>query len=113
MQSVWQKAVFCFKKVKTTRKSTDAKGCFGQKPLSLLIVYSKTTVTVVGPVPASKKLSALMQSDSVIIIPTYNEKENIRNIITAVFDLNGPYDVLVIDDCSPDGTAEIVKGMQG
>ena len=79
----------------------------------MLIVYSKTTVTVVGPVPASKKLSALMQSDSVIIIPTYNEKENIRNIITAVFDLNGPYDVLVIDDGSPDGTAEIVKGMQG
>ena len=68
---------------------------------------------MVGPVPASKKLSALMQSDSVIIIPTYNEKENIRNIITAVFDLNGPYDVLVIDDGSPDGTAEIVKGMQG
>ena len=68
---------------------------------------------MVGPVPASKKISALMQSDSVIIIPTYNEKENIRNIITAVFDLNGPYDVLVIDDGSPDGTAEIVKGMQG
>ena len=54
-----------------------------------------------------------MQSDSVIIIPTYNEKENIRNIITAIFDLNGPYDVLIIDDGSPDGTAGIVKTMQG
>lgn len=53
-----------------------------------------------------------MQSDSVIIIPTYNEKENIRNIITAIFDLNGSYDVLVIDDGSPDGTASIVKTMQ-
>ncbi|MCH5179092.1 MAG: polyprenol monophosphomannose synthase [Prevotellaceae bacterium] len=54
-----------------------------------------------------------MQSDSVIIIPTYNEKENIRNIITAIFGLGGPYDVLVIDDGSPDGTASIVKAMQG
>lgn len=54
-----------------------------------------------------------MESDSIIIIPTYNEKENIRNIITAVFNLNGPYDILVIDDGSPDGTASIVKQMQG
>lgn len=54
-----------------------------------------------------------MQSDSVIIIPTYNEKENIRNIISAIFDLDGPYDILVIDDGSPDGTAQIVKQVQG
>lgn len=54
-----------------------------------------------------------MESDSIIIIPTYNEKENIRNIITAVFNLHGPYDILVIDDGSPDGTAAIVKQMQG
>jgi dolichol-phosphate mannosyltransferase len=54
-----------------------------------------------------------MQPDSVIVIPTYNEKENIRNIITAIFDLGGAYDVLVIDDGSPDGTADIVRGMQG
>ena len=54
-----------------------------------------------------------MQSDSVIIIPTYNEKENIRNIITAIFDLNGPYDILIVDDGSPDGTAAIVKEIQG
>ena len=53
-----------------------------------------------------------MQSDSIIIIPTYNEKENIRNIITAIFDLGGSYDILVIDDGSPDGTAAIVKQMQ-
>ena len=50
-----------------------------------------------------------MQSDSIIIIPTYNEKENIRNIITAIFDLGGSYDILVIDDGSPDGTADVVK----
>ena len=54
-----------------------------------------------------------MQSDSIIIIPTYNELENIRNIITAVFELDGAYDVLVIDDGSPDGTASIVREMQG
>ena len=51
-------------------------------------------------------------SDSIIIIPTYNEQENIRNIITAVFELDGPYDILIIDDGSPDGTADIVKEMQ-
>ena len=52
-------------------------------------------------------------SDSIIIIPTYNEQENIRNIITAVFELDGSYDILIIDDGSPDGTADIVKEMQG
>ena len=48
------------------------------------------------------------KSDSVVIIPTYNEKENIRNIINAVFELPHSFDVLVIDDNSPDGTASIV-----
>ena len=52
-------------------------------------------------------------ADSIIIIPTYNEQENIRNIITAVFELEGSYDILIIDDGSPDGTADIVKEMQG
>ena len=47
--------------------------------------------------------------DSVIIIPTYNEKENISNIIHAIFDLPEAFDILVIDDGSPDGTAQIVK----
>lgn len=48
----------------------------------------------------------------VIIIPTYNEKENIENIIRAVRALDGDYHVLVIDDGSPDGTAAIVKRLQ-
>ena len=52
-----------------------------------------------------------MKSDSVIIIPTYNEKENIEAIIRAVTSLEKPFDVLVIDDGSPDGTADIVKGL--
>ena len=51
-------------------------------------------------------------SDSVIIIPTYNEKENIEAIIRAVFALSVPFHILVIDDNSPDGTAAIVKGLQ-
>lgn len=57
-------------------------------------------------------MTGLKSSDSVVIIPTYNEKENIRNIISAVFELPHPFDVLIIDDNSPDGTAAIVKEMQ-
>ena len=50
-------------------------------------------------------------SDSIIIIPTYNEKENIEKIIRAVFGLEKQFHILVIDDGSPDGTAQIVKGL--
>ena len=57
-------------------------------------------------------MSLEKKSDSVVIIPTYNEKENIRNIIEAVFELPQSFDVLIIDDNSPDGTAGIVKEMQ-
>ncbi|HON18291.1 MAG TPA: polyprenol monophosphomannose synthase [Salinivirgaceae bacterium] len=48
---------------------------------------------------------------SIVIIPTYNEKENIQAIIEAVFNLNKGYHILVVEDNSPDGTAEIVKGL--
>ena len=51
-------------------------------------------------------------SDSIVIIPTYNEKENIENIIKAAFQLEKDFDVLIIDDGSPDGTANIVKNLQ-
>lgn len=47
-----------------------------------------------------------------VIIPTYNEKENIREIIAAVFALPGNFHVLIIDDGSPDGTAALVKEAQ-
>lgn len=50
-------------------------------------------------------------SDSIVIIPTYNEKENIEKIIRAVFGLDKCFHILVIDDGSPDGTAKIVKGL--
>jgi len=49
--------------------------------------------------------------DALVIIPTYNEKENIVRIIEAVMHQDYPFDVLIIDDSSPDGTAEIVEGM--
>jgi dolichol-phosphate mannosyltransferase len=49
--------------------------------------------------------------EKLVIIPTYNEKENIAAIISAVFSLQQDYHVLVIDDGSPDGTAAIVRAM--
>jgi len=51
-------------------------------------------------------------SDSIVIIPTYNEKENIENIIRKVFSLPDLFHILVVDDGSPDGTAGIVKNLQ-
>ena len=51
-------------------------------------------------------------SNNLVIIPTYNEKENIEKIIRAVFSLPEGFDVLIIDDGSPDGTASIVKHLQ-
>ncbi|MGB0932346.1 MAG: polyprenol monophosphomannose synthase [Chitinophagales bacterium] len=50
-------------------------------------------------------------SDSIVIIPTYNEKENIANIIEAVFALPKDFHILIVDDGSPDGTATIVHSM--
>ena len=52
-------------------------------------------------------------SKNLVIIPTYNEKENIENIIRAVQAQPVPFHVLVVDDGSPDGTANIVKRLQG
>lgn len=54
----------------------------------------------------------MQASDSIVIIPTYNEKENIENIIRAVFGLEKIFHILVIEDGSPDGTAAIVKRLQ-
>jgi len=48
-------------------------------------------------------------SDSLIIIPTYNEKENIEKMIRTIFSLEKEFHLLVVDDGSPDGTADIVK----
>lgn len=56
-------------------------------------------------------MSGIKRADSVVLIPTYNEKENIKNIIEVVLSLEHQFDILVIDDNSPDGTAKIVKDM--
>lgn len=51
-------------------------------------------------------------NDRLVIIPTYNEKENIGKIIRYVFSLEPSFDILIIDDNSPDGTADIVRQLQ-
>ena len=51
-------------------------------------------------------------SDTLVIIPTYNEKENIEPIVRKVFSLKKAFHILVVDDNSPDGTAQIVKNLQ-
>ncbi len=51
-------------------------------------------------------------SNTLVIIPTYNEKENIEAIIRAVFSQKKQFDILVVDDSSPDGTGEIVRNLQ-
>lgn len=48
-------------------------------------------------------------NDSIVIIPTYNEKENIESILEAVFSLPQPFDILIVDDNSPDGTGALVE----
>lgn len=54
----------------------------------------------------------MKKSDSVVIIPTYNEKENVESIVRAVLALEHGFHILIIDDGSPDGTADIVKRLQ-
>lgn len=51
-------------------------------------------------------------NNGIVIIPTYNEKENIEQIIRAVFALPVAFHILIVDDASPDGTAAIVKRLQ-
>lgn len=52
-------------------------------------------------------------AEKLVVIPTYNEKENIEKITRKVFSLEGDFHILVVDDGSPDGTADIVKTLQG
>ena len=50
-------------------------------------------------------------TDSLVIIPTYNEKENVEKMLETVMSLEYPFDVLIVDDGSPDGTARLVEEM--
>ena len=53
-----------------------------------------------------------MSSKSLIIIPTYNERDNVNAIIDAILNLDNDFNLLIVDDNSPDGTANIVRGLQ-
>ncbi|WP_194774459.1 polyprenol monophosphomannose synthase [Pararhodonellum marinum] len=53
-----------------------------------------------------------MKKEKLVIVPTYNEKENIPELITAIMDLPGAFELLVVDDGSPDGTGHLVKEAQ-
>jgi len=59
-----------------------------------------------------KLLQNPIVSKNIVIIPTYNESENVADMIKAVFALPVPFDILVVDDNSPDGTGQIVKALQ-
>ncbi|MDK2978198.1 MAG: dolichol-phosphate mannosyltransferase [Bacteroidales bacterium] len=54
----------------------------------------------------------MSNTKNLVIIPTYNEKENIEKMITYIFSLSVPFELLIIDDHSPDGTADIIKKLQ-
>jgi dolichol-phosphate mannosyltransferase len=62
--------------------------------------------------PFSNYLRSSYMKNNLVIIPTYNEKENIEAIIRAVFSLPDRFDILIVDDNSPDGTAEIVENLK-
>lgn len=51
-------------------------------------------------------------SEALVVVPTYNEKENIERLVRNIFSLQREFDVLVVDDNSPDGTADVVKSLQ-
>lgn len=57
-------------------------------------------------------MNQIINMSNLVIIPTYNEKENIEKIILKVFSLENDFHILIVDDGSPDGTADIVKSLQ-
>ena len=81
----------------------------GRGRCSFSVDFLPTTAMCTVVVFQSTNQKFLFMSDSIVIIPTYNEKENIENIIRAVFALEKDIHILIIDDASPDGTAAIVR----
>ena len=71
--------------------------------------YLCTDIAISMSINKAERTMSMHPSNSIVIIPTYNEKENIEKIIRAVFGLEKCFHILVIDDGSPDGTAQIVK----
>ncbi|MFZ4544838.1 MAG: polyprenol monophosphomannose synthase [Saprospiraceae bacterium] len=78
--------------------------------VSLAEPFSSDSLTISNKSNHSTVTATL--SDSLVIIPTYNEKENIASMIETVFSLEKHFHILIIDDGSPDGTAQIVKDLQ-
>lgn len=76
--------------------------------LMILIRYLRNFIKFADYILHNRFFKA-MKSDSIVLIPTYNEKENISKIIDVVLRLEQQFDILVIDDNSPDGTAAIVE----
>lgn len=66
-----------------------------------------------SPIFAEPSNPAICVSESLVIIPTYNEKENVERMLRTVFSLGEPFHVLIVDDGSPDGTGDIVRTLQG
>ena len=77
-----------------------------QKIVSLSIIKNSERIKTI------KATHHFVVSGNLVIIPTYNEKENIIKIIDAVFSLEMPFHILIVDDGSPDGTAQLVKNYQ-
>lgn len=77
----------------------------------MIIFFAKVEI-ILYKIKSLNKLSLQIEMKKLVIIPTYNEKENIVQIISAVFALKQEFHVLVVDDSSPDGTPDIVKALQ-
>ncbi|MDF2833399.1 MAG: dolichyl-phosphate beta-D-mannosyltransferase [Chryseobacterium indoltheticum] len=75
------------------------------------IFFAKLSI-ILFKIKSLNKLSLQIEMKKLVIIPTYNEKENIENIISAVFALEEEFHILVVDDSSPDKTADLVKELQ-
>lgn len=83
---------------------------FASSDIFLITLQAEIQLSIGSYVTMENKSNeAMNESDSIVIIPTYNEKENIEKIIRAVLGLEKAFNILVIDDGSPDGTAGIVK----
>src|SRR3954468_18199774 len=68
-------------------------------------------MTSYAPPVVARDEGALYQERALVIVPTYNERENIARLIEAVLAQDSRLEVLVVDDGSPDGTGEIVRGI--
>jgi len=81
-----------------------------ERPFNLL-AFTLAYRTYLHALKPRKEMAAL-DTDSLVIIPTYNEKENVERMVRKVFSLPKAFHLLIVDDGSPDGTADIVKALQ-